>query len=204
MSFLDNLEWRFATKKFNPESKLSSENLTKILRAIRFAPTSMGLEPFHVFVIKDSQLREKLREHSFNQPQVTDASHLLVFCTRTDISDRINDYIDLAGAGGKTSKEKLQPLKMMLEDSTKNMSAEELLNWTRRQAYLALGFGLSACAELKIDSCPMEGFVPDEVDKVLGLPKHLRSVAYLAVGYRQTGPSRNKIRFSETELFTRI
>lgn len=203
MSFLSNLEWRFATKQFDSSKNVEDDVLEKVLRAIRLVPTSFGLQPFHVVVVSDQELKKKMRNHSFLQSQVTDSRYLLVFCARTDIKERINDYIEIASRGDIKNKIKIQPLKMGMSLYAKKMNDNELLEWSRRQAYLALGFALAACAELKIDSCPMEGFSPRAIDKLLELPEHIKSVAYLAVGYRSKDPDREKMRFSEEDLFTK-
>lgn len=203
MSFLENINWRFATKKFDSKKDLSEQDIAKILEAIRLTPTSLGLQPFHVVVVKDKEIKKKLRVVSYLQSQVTDASHLLVFCSYSDLKNRVNQYMDLSSEGKISSKIKLQPLKIMMEAFIKKRNESELLEWSRRQAYIALGFGLAACAELKIDSCPMEGFLPEKVDKILNLPPEIKSVVYLAIGYRKAEPKYKKVRIKEEDLFTK-
>lgn len=203
MSFLENLNWRFATKKFDPEKNVSEENLNKILEAIRMAPSAYGLQPYHIFVIKNPELREKLKSESFRQSQVTDCSALLVFCARTDLDQMIDEYIELASEGKFLAKTKLLPYKVIMQTALRSTKGEAALTWATKNVGLALGFGLAACAELKIDSCPMEGFVVAGVSKILNLPAHLVPVAYLAIGYRAEEPTRPKVRFPETELFSR-
>jgi nitroreductase len=203
MSFLENLNWRFATKKFDPEKSVSEEDLNKILEAVRMAPSAYGLQPYHIFVIKDQALREKLKSESFHQSQVTDAQALLVFCTRTDISQMIDEYIELASGGKFLAKTKLLPYKVIMQTALRGTKGEAVLTWATKSTGLALGFALAACAELKIDSCPMEGFSVAGVSKVLALPAHLVPVAYLAVGYRLEEPTRPKVRFSKDQLFSR-
>lgn len=201
-SFLQNLDWRFATKKFNPEKKVSEVDLEKIVTAIQKAPTSFGLQTFHVEVVSDADLRVRLREVSFDQPQVTDASHLLIFCARNDVSQRITDMIDTMSGGDGEAKKNLEPYEQMMRGAIQGKTSEELMNWASRQTYLALGFGLAACAELQIDSCPMEGFDARAMHEVLGLPNHIVPFAYLAIGYRSEGPAHPKFRFSQEDLFT--
>jgi len=202
MSFLQNLNWRFATKKFDPDKEVSAQDLEKILTAIRLAPTSFGLQPLHIYVITDKDLKNKLKVVSFSQPQVTDASCLLVFCARTDVKKRIAEYIELTRAGGEKNEGKLEDQRKMMEASMDKKNSEEILEWAARQAYIALGFALVACAELKIDSCPMGGFDSYRVDEILQLPEYMKSVVYLAVGLRAEPPKRPKIRFSQKDLFT--
>ncbi len=202
MSFLANLNWRFATKKFDKNKKVSQQDLDKILEAIRFSPTSFGLQPFHVFVITDKELKAKIREHSFDQPQVTDCSHLLIFCARIDVEKRIDDYLSLSAKIRQDDDSKLAARRQMMLASMQKKSSQQLWQWAKLQAYLALGFALAACAELKIDSCPMGGFDSAAVDKVLGLPEFMQSAVFLAIGYRSAGPSGPKVRFTTDDLFT--
>jgi nitroreductase len=202
-TFLSQLDWRFATKSFDADKKVSKEDLDKILEAIRKAPTSFGLQTFHVEVISNKELREKMKEVSFGQPQVTDASHILVFCGRNDVSERITNMIDQMSGGDENIKASLSGYEGMMRGSIEGKSDEQLMNWASRQAYLALGFGLAACAELEIDSCPMEGFDPKAVHELLGSPKNTFPFAYMAVGYRKEGPAHPKFRFSQEDLFTK-
>jgi len=201
-TFTTQLNWRFATKIFDKEKKIKQEDLDIILEAIRLAPSSMGLQPFHVFVISDKKLREDLKKLSFGQSQVTDSAYLLIFCARNDINVRIDKMIDLISDNNEKIKEGLSGFKEMLINFTLGKSKEELMNWSARQTYLALGFGLAACAELGIDSTPMEGFDPEAIHKKLNLPENIFPVAYMAVGYRKEGPIRKKFRFPKDELFT--
>lgn len=202
-SFLTQLEWRFATKSFDPGKKVSDADLALILRAIRMAPTSAGLQPFHVFVITEPRLREMIRESSGGQAQVTDASHLLIFCVRSDVHERINAYIDAVDPDHTLDDEKRALIESRMKKMMGTRSGKDLSEWAARQTYLAMGFALAACAELGVDSCPMEGFNTEEVDAILALPAHLNSVAYITLGYRAGPPTKAKVRFPEDELFTK-
>lgn len=203
-TLLAQLDWRFATKKFDCDKKVSDEDLEKILRAIRMAPTAYGIQPFHVYAIVDDALRTKMRESAFPQNQIVDSSHLLIFCVRTDVASRIDAFIDVAAHGSMVEKLKLQPMRLYMQQVIKTKEGDSAFNWAARQTYIALGFGLAACAELAIDSCPMEGFDGQEVDRLLGVPAHMHSVAALAIGYRKEGPVFAKTRFAEDDLFTMI
>jgi nitroreductase / dihydropteridine reductase len=183
-TFLSQLDWRFATKQFDPSRKVASEDIEKIMDAIRKAPSSFGIQPYHVYVIADHELKERMRSVSYDQPQVADASHLFVFCARTDIIERINAYGDIASGGDEAAKEAIHGLIAMMHGSLDGRTPEEKLAWASKQAYIALGFALAACAELGIDSCPMEGFDSGAVNLLLGVPDHMKSLAYMAVGYR--------------------
>lgn len=204
MSFLDNLAWRFATKEFDIDKPVSKNNLEKILESIRMAPTSYGLQALHVYVVEDLKTRQTMKAHSFNQAQVDTASYLLVFCARTDANARVDKMIDLMSGGDEAGKEKLKAMEDMMKGSMAKKSAQDMLCWSARQAYIAMGFAMAACAELKVDSCPMEGFVNEEIDKVLELPPHIKSISYLAIGNRKEEPKRPKFRFPNDDLFTHI
>ncbi|MDP2625129.1 MAG: NAD(P)H-dependent oxidoreductase [Candidatus Peregrinibacteria bacterium] len=201
-TFLTQLEWRFTSKNFDPSKKVSEENLAKILIAIRMAPTSYGLEPFHVVVVTNEELRKKLQEKGFNQAQFTEASHLLVFASRTDLQDRITQYLEEVSGGDAAIKEKMSGLESMMRGGFEGKSVEEIKAWSDRQTYIALGFALAACAEIEVDSSPMEGFMPGEFDKILELPSHMKSVVVLGIGYRKEDPPYPKFRFGTEDLFS--
>ncbi len=203
-SFLNHLEWRHATKAFDKTKPVSDGNLNSILQAIRMAPTSFGLQPFHVEVIKEKSLLEKLLPHAWNQKQVITCSALLVFVARTNLEQRITEYLETASGGNAAVKAQMQGYEKIMRSTFNGRSEEDLKAWSQKQAYIALGFGLAACAELQIDSCPMEGLVGAEFDKVLGLPKGQYSSVMLAIGHRDAGvPALPKVRFSDKDLFHR-
>lgn len=201
-TFLSNLEWRFATKKFDASKKVSEEDKNKILNALRLAPTSFGLQPFKIFIVENPEVREKIKEVAYGQPQVTDSSFFLVFTAKADLVKRAEEYIELASGGDEERKKAMG----MITASMRGFEGKpvEAVAWSAKQSYIALGFALAACAELGIDSCPMEGFNADEVDKILNLPENLKVQAFLAVGYRAEGPAHPKVRFPETDIFQKI
>jgi len=201
-TFLNHLDWRFATKQFDPDKKLSEADLDRILTAAQMSPSSFGIQPYHIHVITEDSLRSELRKHSWNQPQVTDCSHYLVFSARTDLNDRIEEYFKLRTGGDAEKRKALEGYESMMRGFAENRSAEWVENWAGKQAYIALGFAMAACAELSIDACPMEGFDHDAVHKSLDLPDHIRPAVCLAIGYRAEGPAWDKVRFPKDELFT--
>lgn len=203
-TFLSQLNWRFATKRFDAAKPVAQADLDKVLQAIRMAPTSLGLQPFHVYVVQNQEVKQKLYPVSYNQAQVLEAPYLLVFCARLDAMKIIDDYVATASGGDEAARAKLEPFRQARRESLGAHTPEDLLNWSAKQAYIALGFGLAACAELGLDSCPMEGFDKDKADQALGLPPHLKSLAYLAVGYRSEEPTHPKVRSPRDELFTFI
>lgn len=201
-SFLTHLQWRNAEKHFDPERKISQEYLDEITHAIQFAPSSFGLQPFHVTIVTDPDVRAKLKEAAWNQAQVTDCSHFFVFSSRTDLKERIEKYFQIATGGDMQKREEMKAYEGMMQGFAEGKSKQEIENWADRQAYLALGFGLAACAELEVDSCPMEGFDPSIFDQILSLPENFHSVVCMAVGYRKDMPHFPKVRFEREDLFT--
>jgi len=200
MTFLSQLDWRHATKAFDPEKQVSEADLQKIKNAIRLAPTSYGLQPFKIQIITDQETKNKIQEVAWNQPQVGNCSHLLVFCADPRVEDHIENYLELASGGTAEGREKLAGYEGMLHSFAENTDEAARWTWAKNQVYLVHGFALAACAELGIDSCPMEGFDPQAVNQILTLPPHLQSTLLLPIGYRSSEP-RDKVRKSEEELF---
>lgn len=185
-TILDDLSWRYATKKFDNTKKLSDEQLNLLKEGFNLTASSYGLQPVSLVVIENQDLKEKLVAHSMEQEQVANASHLLVFCVQTKIdSVYINDYFKRVQEIRNTPDQVLAPFKDFLLNDFKNKDASEIKLWATKQAYLAMGNLLTICAVEKIDACPMEGFIPEEYDKMLGLKeKGLQSVLIMPVGYR--------------------
>lgn len=183
---IKNLEWRYAVKKFDAERYLTPEKVARLKKAFNLTATSYGLQPITLIVIKDKELQEKLVPHSFGQQQVVQASHVLVICIQTDIDKAyITRYFDQIKRVRGTGDEILNPFKEALVSEFSKKKEKEIIAWSTNQAYLALGNLLTICAMEKIDSCPMEGFVPKAYDDLLGLPQRgLSSVLVLPIGYR--------------------
>ena len=202
MSFIKNLEWRYATKKFDASKKVSEEDKNKILEAIRMAPTSFGTQPFHINIVESKEIREELKKNAWGQAQFTDAPILLVFSSRNDLMKRTDEYLDMASQNNSDVRAKMKPYEDMIKGAmTAKGDAGKF--WAAKQAYIALGFAMAACAELEIDSCPMEGFDANAFDKILGLPDNLHVEATLAIGYRvDDSDKKPKTRFSKEELFS--
>ena len=176
MSTLTNLKWRYATKRMNGQ-KVPAEKLENILEAIQLAPTSIGMQPFTVLVIEDAELRAKIAPAIYNQPQITEGSHVLVFAAWKEYSiENVDKYINHIASLRGIPVESLSGMRDMITGAISGKTPEQLLNWNMRQAYIALGFGLVVAAEEQVDATPMEGFDPDALDAVLGLQeKGLRS-----------------------------
>jgi len=186
MSIIEKLQWRYATKKFDTTKKLSDEKLTMLKEAFNLTAVSYGLQTLKMVVIEDKILREALVKTSYGQRQVADASHLLVLCIQTKIDkEDVNEHFETIKDIRNTPDSVLDSFKNQLESTIENMPTEKKIGWATRQAYIALGNLMTVCAVEAIDSCPMEGFIPAELDKVLKLDEHgLSSVLLLPVGYR--------------------
>ena len=186
MNTIDSLKWRYAVKKFDKNKSLSEKEINILKQAFSLTATSYGLQPVKMVVVQNKKIRKQLLEHSWNQPQVIDASHLLVICIPKKYSVKyVEQYFDLVKKIRNTSDEILKPFKEMLTGTIASKTEEELTIWSKNQAYITLGNLLTVAANEKIDSCPMEGFVPEKYDEILGLDKHnLTSVLVLPVGFR--------------------
>ena len=183
---LDNLDWRYAVKKMDPTKPVSDEKIAGLLKAIRFAPTSSGLQPFKVFVIKNTEIREKIAAAAMNQAQILEGSHVLVFAGFDNYTEeRIEEVVAQHAEERPGTREALDAYYDMLKSMYLPRDAHVNAEHAARQAYIALGFALAAAAELEIDTTPMEGFDPAAVDEILGLPEQgLQSLSILAVGTR--------------------
>lgn len=185
MSIIDSLKWRYAAKKLKKD-KVSEENVARIIEAARLAPTSSGLQPFEMFVITNQELKDKIKQVSFNQSQVSDCSHLLVFAAWDHYSlDRINHYFDYYEGERNLEKGFSDGYKNGVTKLLTAMIAERQFEHAARQVYIAFAFAMAEAAVLKVDSSPMEGFLPLELDEILQFKeKGLKSVLLLPLGYR--------------------
>lgn len=185
MSFLENLHKRYATKAMNGKT-VPEEKINNILEAIRLAPTSSGLQPFEVLVITNPDVKAEIKPVAWNQPQITDCSHLLVFAAWDAYTeDRINYMFDLTNEVRGFKNEGWENYRQQLLATYPKQDAEVSFNHAAKQAYIALMAGIAQATEEGVDSTPMEGFDPAKVDEILGLKeKGLRSCVLLPVGYR--------------------
>ncbi len=208
-NYIETLNWRYATKKFDTSKKVSEEEIEKLLEAIQLSASSYGLQPYEIFVIKNAEIRNKLQSAAFDQPQITDSSHLLVFANLAEIDKSyVNDYLDNIAETRSTKRTELAGFEQMLDNTVLKFSPEEKNQWAANQTYIALGNLLSAAANFKIDACPMEGFNADEFDKILGLKeKGLTTAVVATIGYRSEEDQLQhavKVRKSKEELFNRL
>ena len=209
MNIIDNLNWRYATKKMNGK-QVPEEKIKIILEAIRLAPSSSGLQPFRVFVISNPEIKEKIKPIAMGQGQISEASHLILYAGWDGYTEE-----KIAEVFSKTLAERGLPANAM-DDYRKNlwgMYAQLPTEWHQhhaaKQAYIALGIGMVAAAEQKVDATPMEGFDPAALDKLLGLSEMgLKSSALLAIGYRDEENDwlvkMKKVRTSEEEFFIKL
>jgi nitroreductase len=208
-TILENRNWRYATKKFDSTKKISKEELELLLEATRLSASSYGLQPYHVFVITDAAIREQLKPVSWGQSQVTDASHLIVFAHQTDFGEElVDDYINNIAETRNIPGESLKGYSDFAKSKLIDLPQKTKEEWTAKQVYIALGNLMQAAAELKIDTCPMEGFNADAYDNILGLRgKNLTASVVLPLGYRSADDTTQhlpKVRKSKQELFTHI
>ena len=200
-TILEALNWRYATKVFDTTKRVSDEDLNVILEAIRLAPTSRGLQPFQVVVVTDTVTKQNIRKAAFDQAQVETASHLLVFCARPDTTERAAKLFAHARKNGVPAANIAKMEKNVRLGEIKNKLTFSQKSWATQQAYIALGYATLAAAQLRIDSCPMEGFFPSKVANILKLPKGVSPVALLAIGNRSPQDSvRTKYRLKSEEL----
>lgn len=184
---LDALNWRYATKQFDPSQKIPDDAWQALEQSLVLAPSSFGLQPWKFFVVRNPELRQQIVPHAWGQTQVVDASHLVVLAIKKDVDAAdVDRYIERMAEVRQTSVESLQKF----ADVVKGFMAEppyplDPNAWSTRQVYIALGFLMMNAALLGIDTCPMEGFVPSKVDELLNLPAQgYTSVVLCPAGYR--------------------
>lgn len=209
MTLIDSLKWRYATKKFDKNRKISSSDLAQLRQAVSLAASSYGLQPYKVLVIENAAVRARLLEAAYGQPQITDASHLFLFCHYTDVSpEKTEAFIKLTSDVTGTPVSALKNYSDLINGTVAARSPEALQAWTSKQAYIGLGTLLAAAAEMRVDACPMEGFNPAAFNEILGLPaKGLSASVLAAVGYRSAedpAQFRAKVRKPFDQMFEEI
>ncbi len=208
MSILTTLNWRYATKRMTG-GIVPQEKVDTILEAIRLSASSLGLQPFNVIVIDNPELKSKIQPTAYNQPQIVESSHLLIFAAWDNVTkEKVDTYLAQIASERGVSVESLAGFRANFEGIL-NRSAEENYQWAARQAYIALGTGLVAAASEGVDATPMEGFNPAALDELLGLKeKGLRSVLLMPLGYRDVEKdflaSAKKVRRSKENFFIHL
>ncbi|MEN1786056.1 MAG: NAD(P)H-dependent oxidoreductase [Bacteroidota bacterium] len=206
---LQSRNWRYATKKFDPTKKVSEEDLAVLLEATRLSASSYGLQPYHIYVITDQELKKALRKASWDQSQIEDASHIIVFANYSDFDGAlVDDYLELTSATRAIPLPKLQGYGDFMKSTLLGLPTASKNDWTIKQAYLALGNLMQAAAELQIDTCPMEGFEAEKYNDLLGLTdKNQNTAVVLPIGYRSEEDQTQhlaKVRRTNEALFTHI
>ncbi|AVR98262.1 NAD(P)H-dependent oxidoreductase [Pseudoduganella armeniaca] len=187
MQLLDKLQWRYATKAMDAERAVPADKVERMLEAARLAPTSSGLQPFEILVVTNAELREKIKAVAWNQAQVTDGSHLLVFAAWDDYTpERINAMFDYTNDVRGFKNEGWEAYRQQLLATYPGRGTQVNFEHAARQAYIGFGAAVIAAAFEEVDCTPMEGFDPAAVDEILGLrARGLKSVVMLPLGYRK-------------------
>ncbi|MEC5128633.1 NAD(P)H-dependent oxidoreductase [Verrucomicrobiales bacterium BCK34] len=205
---LDSLNWRYATKVFDPEKKISDEDWSALEESLVLTPSSFGLQPWEFIIVENPEIREQLVEFSWNQRQVADASHLLIIAIRTDIDENWVDHFvgrieEIRGDQGSFTG-----YRDMMAGFITNLDEDGRKQWAKQQTYIALGQFMTCAALMEIDACPMEGFVPAKYDEILGLTeRNLTASVLCPAGYRADGDKYAqlpKVRFSKDQMISRI
>ena len=206
---IKQLNWRYATKKFDNTKKLSKEQEHVLHEALRLSASSFGIQPWMFVVVKDHKLREELRKHAWGQAQITDASEIIVLCAIKDMTDdNIEKYVKRTAEVKNIPIESLHDFKNMMLSSIQGRSSEDLLQWNAKQIYIALGTLLTAAAIEHIDACPMEGFDKKKFDEVLELNKYgITAQVVCALGFRSEddpAAQAKKVRFEAKDVFIEL
>lgn len=209
MKLIEALKWRYAAKKMNGEV-VPQEKIDYILEAARLAPSSSGLQPYKIFVITNKELKEKIKTVGFEQSQIVDASHVLVFAAWDGYSiEKISSVFERTTQERGIPSSAMDEYKERLWGMYKDLGQEWHANHAAKQAYISFAMAIAAAAEQQVDATPMEGFIPAEVDKLLGLNElGLKSVLVLPLGYRDASNdwlvNLKKVRTPEQEFITEL
>jgi len=203
---IKQLNWRYATKRYDSSKKIDTKSIEIIKEAIRLAPSSYGLQPIKVIIVENEKLRQQIKTFSFNQQAITEASHLFILCAETAVNaSTIDKYMQMTSEIREIPLDQLMGYSNFLKTILENQTASQKLQWAQKQAYIALGILVDACANLQIDATPIEGFEAEKIDELLNLKeKQLTSTLLVPVGYRHLEDSTQfwkKVRKSEGELF---
>lgn len=183
---IEDLNWRYATKAFDPTKDITENDLETILEAFRLSASSFGLQPWKLFVVKNREKKQALLEHSWFQSQVVDAPYHLVFARNNSDTDvLVQEFVDDIAQTRWVTTESLEEYKQMMLGFLSRMSEEEKNTWANKQIYIALWNLMTVLAEMRIDSCAMEWIIPNKYDEILGLTqKWFSTVVALPIGYR--------------------
>jgi nitroreductase len=204
----ESLQWRYATKRFDPAKTIAPATWQALEESLRMAPSSFGLQPWQWIVVTNPEVRKQLQAHSWNQPQIVEASHLVVLASARDVTENeIDSFLKLTADTRSVPLESLSGYRGMIVPFVKHLKDSNTLEaWTTRQVYLALGMLLSSAAMLHVDACPMEGINPSQYDAILGLDKtNFATRVACTLGYRAStdgSASAAKIRYPHAQVFS--
>ena len=208
-NLIDALKWRYATKKFDADKKVSDQDLETLMQAMQLSASSYGLQPYSILIISDPEVKKNLLAAAWGQQQIVDASHLIVIANRTQVdANLVDNYMDSISEIRKTDRASLEGMATFMKGKLVELSDEAQNQWTAKQTYIALGNLLVAAASLKIDACPMEGFDASQFNEILGLTdKNLNASVIVPIGYRSEDDDTQhyaKVRRPMNELFETI
>jgi len=204
------LNWRYATKKFDPAKKIPAETWAALEQALILSPSSMGLQPWKFFVVTDPAVKAQLTDASYKQSQIADCSHLVVFTVHKNIGiQHVEKYLDRVSVVKAVTKDSLAGFGKMITGNLARAAKEGRLDaWQTHQIYIALGQFMAAAAVLAIDTCPMEGIELPKYDEILGLTEgDYTTVVACAAGYRAEGDKyavAKKVRFEAKDVIVRV
>ncbi len=206
---IEDLKWRYAVKQFDTNKKIAPEIFNNLKEVLRLVPTSNGLQPYKFLIIETPEIRAELQKHSFNQPQITEASHLIVFCSYKSLTDEHYDrFIELNSNAQNVPVEELDKYALRLKRDLQYRSDVQVMHSNEKQCYIALGQLLQTAAHYRVDASPIEGFQIDKYNEVLGLDEHnITATVVCALGYRSEADIRQhwrKVRKDTDELFELI
>ena len=208
-NFIENAQWRYATKKYDTTKKISDEDLEILKQAAQLSASSFGLQPYRIIDVVNPEVRQKLVGAAWNQQQLADASHVFVLANIIDFNqDDLNDFFENVKTTRNLTDEDVAGYRNFVSGFVNNLPADAKNNWTSKQAYIVLSNLLNAAAELRIDATPMEGFVPEQVNEILGLTEQrLNASLIVCLGYRAQDDHYQhlaKVRKPQLDLFITI
>lgn len=209
MQVLNNLNWRYATKKFDANKKIRDEQLSSLKEAIRLSASSYGLQLYKVLIVSDPEIKRQIEPFCWQQSQIVDCSHLFIFCSYKNYNHNyVDEYIELVTAEQGLEHTTLENYGTFIKSKVSEKTPTEQTAWLERQPYLAVSNLILACAEQEIDTCPMEGFITEDINRFFQLDrKNLNAVVMVAVGYRSEddmAQHRKKVRKAEDNLFEMV
>ena len=208
-NYIEALKWRYATKKFDTSKKVAAEDLNILKEAIQLSASSYGLQPYKILVIEDEEIRKQLQPAAYGQSQIVDASHLIVIANKTDFDENLVDsYVDEISKVRGLESAQLIGMADYMKKNVVDLAPETKAQWTAKQTYIVLGNLLAAAAQLKIDTCPMEGFDAKKFNEILGLANNdYNASVIVALGYRSADDTTQhlpKVRRPQEVLFETI